>query len=474
MLLTLFPGVRPEFVEEISEMDDCVILAVRDTKKSIWGEAVVRVGGVQHTARAKTPFSEDPLLYKRNAQQAQKLAFYRAALPFLERRPPWGAMTGIRPAKLAARLFAEGNDATGVDRILKNGYYVTARRRALAIDVARAGDAVRKRNGRMDASVYLGIPFCVSRCSYCSFVSHSIDRAGHLVEPYLHALFWEMEHTGRVARELGLSIKTIYIGGGTPTALNEDQLARLLAAVEQNFDVSSLLEYTVEAGRPDTMNAEKLRIIKDAGATRISINPQTMEDAVLEAIGRKHTAQDVVEQVAATRALGGLAINMDLIAGLPGDTPAGFAKTLKKTLALEPENLTVHTLAMKRGATLHEQGAPQPDGTAVAQMVDLAAKTLPRHGYAPYYLYRQKYMAGNLENVGYTRPGYEGLYNIFIMEEIHSILSLGAGGVSKLVCPETGKLIRIFNPKYPYEYNGARDRLAGNAEQIRAFYEEEF
>ncbi len=474
MMLTVFPQDRPEFVEELPTDGDFAVLELKETPKTLFGVATVCRDGTSETATTKLQNSQDPLLYKRNAQQALKLAFYRASRPFLKVAPPWGAMTGIRPAKLAARLYAEGNDDAAVDRILKDSYHVVKRRRELCCQVAKAGEKIKAANQKMDASVYVGIPFCVSRCKYCSFVSHSIGQAEHLVEPYLEALFVEMEATGKAARDLGINVKTVYVGGGTPTALNAEQLDRVLSGIRRNFDLSGCVEFTVEAGRPDTMDEEKLRVIAQNGATRISLNPQTMNDRVLKLIGRNHTAQQVVDMMKTVRAVTDLSVNMDLIAGLPGDTYADFCKTVRKTISLDPENITVHTLALKKAAALWAEKLPRPDGDEVFRMVDYAAKQITGAGYDPYYLYRQKYMSGNLENVGYSKPGFEGLYNVFIMDEIHSILSLGAGGVSKLVAPETGKLTRVFNLKYPYEYNQDHERLRRNADQIRAFYRENF
>lgn len=474
MMLTVFPQDRPEFVETVPQDGNFAILELRETKRYLYGLATVCIDGRQETAKTKLENSDDALLYKRNAQQALKLAFYRAARPFLKVAPPWGAMTGIRPAKLAARLYAEGNDDAAVDRILKQSYHVVKRRRELCCDVAKVGQKIKAENRAMDASVYVGIPFCVSRCKYCSFVSHSIGQAAHLVEPYLDALFLEMKAAGKAARDIGLNIKTVYVGGGTPTALSAEQLDRVLSHIRASFDLSGCVEFTVEAGRPDTMDIEKLAVIERNGATRISVNPQTMNDRVLELIGRNHTAQDVVDMVHTVRETTNLAINMDLIAGLPGDTDSSFYQTVRAAMQLDPENITVHTLALKKGATLWAERLPRPNGDEVLRMVDYAAKKITADGYHPYYLYRQKYMSGNLENVGYTKPGFEGLYNVYIMEEIHTILSMGAGGVSKLVAPDTGKLTRIFNLKYPYEYHKDLARLEANADEIRAFYQENF
>ena len=301
-------------------------------------------------------------------------------------------------------------------------------------------------------SLYISIPYCPSRCSYCSFVSHSITNrsALKLVPSYVEHLCREIAYTGKLAASLGLRLESVYWGGGTPTTLEPEQLAQILSAVEQNFDLSTLREYTVEAGRPDTITREKLLAIRAGGGNRISVNPQTMSDPVLAAIGRSHRAADIRRAYALAREVGGLAINMDLIAGLPGDTPQGFRQTLEEVMALAPENLTVHTLALKKGARLRQEDTPLPTGDQVAAMLDDAWAALEAGGYAPYYLYRQKFMSGALENVGWTRPGYVNQYNICMMEELHTVLSLGAGGVTKFV--ENGVVRRMANPKYPQEY----------------------
>ena len=316
-------------------------------------------------------------------------------------------------------------------------------------------------------SLYISIPFCPSRCSYCSFVSRTTAESGSLIEPYVQALCRELAEISALARRNRLRLETIYIGGGTPTAVSAAQLRTLMQAVRDNFDVPAVREYTVEAGRPDCTTPEKLAVIKEYGATRISINPQTLSDEVLAAIGRRHTAQDVLDCFAQARRLGHGNINMDLIAGLPLDTPARFAQTLQGVLALAPENITVHTLTLKRASNLVIEHAPNAYGD-VARMLDSCA-LLGENGYEPYYLYRQKGTLQNLENTGYTRPGYAGLYNVFIMEEVHTILSAGAGGSTKLVGPD-GHIRRIFNHKYPLEYIERFDVVQARKQGVDDFY----
>ena len=263
--------------------------------------------------------------------------------------------------------------------------------------------------GEKDVCLYVGIPFCPTRCAYCSFVSQSVEKSMALVPEFLQALAREIAATAEAVRRAGLRVVSLYIGGGTPTTLSARQLDALCTQLAAAFDLSALREFTVEAGRPDTITADKLHVLRAHRVDRISVNPQTLDDRVLDTIGRRHTAQDIYDALRLVRETGGFAVNMDLIAGLPGDTPDGFRATLEQVLALAPENVTVHTLSRKRGSNLMAQDAPIPDGAAVGEMLDFAGTVLPRAGYAPYYLYRQKFMSGGFENVGWTRPGQENL-----------------------------------------------------------------
>jgi oxygen-independent coproporphyrinogen III oxidase len=317
----------------------------------------------------------------------------------------------------------------------------------------------------------VGIPFCPTRCAYCSFVSQSVERSFSLVEPYLEALFDEIGAAGRLVRDLGLNVKSFYMGGGTPTTLSAGQMDRLLTRLEESFDFGGLAELTVEAGRPDTIDGEKLRVLRAHGTTRVSINPQTMEDGVLAAIGRRHTAEDIRRAMDEVRRAGFPHVNMDLIAGLPEDTAEGFARSLDEVIGMGADNITVHTLSLKRGSRITREGGRLPGADEVAQMLDYAGGALRKHGFAPYYLYRQKYMSGSFENVGWTKPGGTGLYNIYIMEELHSILSLGAGGSTKMV--GGGLIRRAFNAKYPREYIDRPEKRRANLTAFARFYAEQ-
>ena len=274
-----------------------------------------------------------------------------------------------------------------------------------------------------------------------------------------------------MVRDLGLRVRSFYMGGGTPTTLSAAQLDRLLGRLGERFDLSGVVEYTVEAGRPDTVTADKLEVLRRRGTTRVSVNPQSMEDRVLAAIGRRHSADDIRAAVELVDRFGFPHVNMDLIAGLPEDTPEGFRRTLDEVIGFGTDNITVHTLSLKKGSRITLEGTRIPTEDEVAAMLDYADPALRGAGFAPYYLYRQKYMSGSFENVGWCRPGGTGWYNIYIMEELHTILSLGAGGSTKMVDPARDRIERVFNLKYPQEYVQRPEKIAANQAAFRRFYE---
>lgn len=384
-------------------------------------------------------------------RQALQQSFYLAALDFLPAPPPWGALAGVRPTKITTRHMLEGGTPASAEKLLEDVYYVTEERRTLAVSCSASTVRAAGLLEPSDLSVYVGIPFCPTRCTYCSFVSRTIGKKTELLEPYLEALEREIIYTGKLLRDSGKTLRTIYMGGGTPTTLSAPQMARLLDVIGDSFDLSRCLEFTIEGGRPDTLDEEKLRIIHDHGADRMSINPQTMEDPVLRACGRPHKASHVVRAYEQAVNAGFTAINMDLIAGLPMDSVDGFRRSLDQVAALNPANITVHTLALKKGADLFEHRENLPTAQAVTEMVSYANRLLPQLHFKPYYLYRQKYMSGSFENVGWSRDGLDCLYNIYMMEEVHPILSLGGGGMNKVNLPD-GSLKRFHNPKFPEQY----------------------
>lgn len=385
-------------------------------------------------------------------------------------RPAWGILTGVRPSKLMNRLEEEYGEK-GAKDYFENRLLVSPEKTALAMEVAHNEQPLMNLSEPESYSLYLSIPFCPTRCSYCSFVSHSIKQAKKLVPDYVRLLCEELELTAKIAAELGLKLETVYYGGGTPTSLDAEDLDKITATVARCFPLENIREYTVEAGRPDTITPEKLAVLKKNGVSRISINPQTFEDKVLETIGRRHTAAQTVQAFKMAREAGFDNINMDLIAGLPLDNAEGFARTLSKVRELDPESVTIHTLALKRSSTLVTQGQESGEALEVPKMLSAAQTVLTDGDYLPYYMYRQSRSLGNMENVGWCKKGFEGLYNIYMMEECHTILSAGAGAVTKLKAPLDNYIERIFNFKYPYEYNSRFEELMKRKERIKPFYE---
>ena len=436
----------------------------RLSRGKVWLTAITEIEMMGKTSRAarRLKASQETVRLRRQILQQ---SVYLAAAPHLERTPAWGAMAGVRPTKLSTKHLLEGGTAESADKLLKNVYFVTPQRRKLAVNCSLSTVEAVKKTDPNDISLYVGIPFCPTRCSYCSFVSRTVGKRTELIEPYLNALYKELAHAGKLLANSKKTIRTIYIGGGTPTTLTGEQMARLLDTISHSFDLSRCIEFTVEGGRPDTLTAEKLRLIRQHGADRMSINPQTMEDAVLKACGRPHTAEDILNRYQEAVDAGFSAINMDLIAGLPKDSYEGFCRSLDTVAALQPANITVHTLALKKGADLFENPLNLPDFAEVSRMVDYANTLLPTLGYKPYYLYRQKYMSGSFENVGWSRDGLDCLYNIYMMEETHTILSLGGGGMNKITFPD-GSIQRFHNPKFPEQYIEQIDSVLAQKEEL--------
>ena len=462
-LVRLFYPMAPLTLTPPEAGEDCV-----------WAErkpdgllALVREHGGQETVSAPLP-----------GPDGETEAFALASLTYdlLRRwtgiRPPWGKMTGVRPVRLIHDKRAAGWSEAEIDRFFLSRFDCSEQKYQMARAIADLQEPILRLGSEPKTySLYIGIPFCPSRCSYCSFVSCNLDRDRKLVQPYVDCLCREVEEIRAQAEQAGLKLCSIYIGGGTPTSLSADQLRQLMGTVRQCFDLSRVVEYTVEAGRPDCTDAEKLAVIKEYGATRISINPQTFSDEVLAGIGRRHSAQDILDCFADARKAGHDDINMDLIAGLPGDTVEGFERSLRQAIALDPENITVHTLTLKRASRIVIEDQRENDYADVAAMLEQCG-ALYAAGYRPYYLYRQKGTLQNLENIGWAKPGFECLYNIYIMEEVHTILSAGAGGSTKLVIPgqRRGKIERVFNFKYPTEYIDRFAELLDRKKAVEDFY----
>ncbi len=431
-----------------------------------WLSAVstITVNGKTTRAAKRLKITEETVRLRRRILQQ---SYYLAATPHLSQIPAWGALAGVRPTKIPTKELLSGGSLSSADKLLKDVYFVTAPRRQLALDCSQSTVRAASLLSKPDISLYVGIPFCPTRCAYCSFVSRSVGKRTELLTPYLEALEKELILTGKLLESSGKTLRTIYIGGGTPTTLSEPQMAHLLSCIRDHFDLSRCLEFTVEGGRPDTLTKEKLESIRQNGADRMSINPQSMVNSVLRASGRPHTAEDVLCRYQDAVDAGFADINMDLIAGLPGDDLAGFCHSLDTVASLRPSNITVHTLALKKGADLFENRAGLPSWEEAAQMVEYANQTLRALGYKPYYLYRQKYMSGSFENVGWSRDGRDCLYNIYMMEELHTILSLGGGGMNKVNLPD-GSLQRFHNPKFPEQYIEQLDSVLRQKEELFA------
>ncbi len=388
-------------------------------------------------------------LSHRDVADTIKKTAYFALGKVSDKRLPWGILTGIRPAKPIRQMLESGANHEETLNFFCNNYYAEKEKVELALAIAESERRLLSPDGK-SVSVYVGIPFCPTRCSYCSFISHDAGKMLKLSGDYVELLKEEMKITAQIINELGLYVRCIYFGGGTPTALSEGELSEVLYAAQKYFVSDKTAEFTVEAGRPDTVNPEKLRIIKNAGAGRISINPQTIHDCTLEKIGRKHTFSDFVHAFHMARENGFDNINCDTIAGLPGENEEMFKESIDYLTNLSPENITVHTLYLKRASTLKKQGFLAANDGGIEKMVSYAQSALPKNGYNPYYLYKQKATLGNLENVGFSKKGFECIYNIDTMSDESTVFALGAGGVSKIVLGD--RIERVFNFKNADEY----------------------
>ena len=438
------------------------VSALSRGKTWLTATAKITLNGKTVSAVRRLKAGEETVRLRRRILQQ---SYYLAAIQLLDRKPAWGALAGVRPTKITTKHLLEGGTPASADRLMRDVYYVTPERRQLAVDCSESTVKAVSRMEPDDLSVYVGIPFCPTRCSYCSFVSRTVGKKTELLDAYLAALEREIQVTARLMKESGKHLLTLYIGGGTPSILSTPQMIHLLDTLRESFDFSRCIEFTVEGGRPDTLDLEKLRAIREHGADRMSINPQTMEDSVLRACGRPHTGADVIRAYRQAEEAGFSAINMDLIAGLPTDNFDGFRRSLDAVAALNPANITVHTLALKKGADLFEKREGLSTAEEVSRMVDYSNAALRNLSYKPYYLYRQKYMSGSFENVGWCREGLDCLYNIYMMEELHTIVSLGGGGMNKVNLPD-GTLQRFHNPKFPEQYIEMIDSVCRQKEEL--------
>lgn len=458
LCMIYFPGVK--FSEGDDAESDGLSLDVDATLSENTINATCRLcDGTREGSASRSQEIREDMTLDRALKIAVGAAMIAVGEEMLSYRPSWGMLIGVRPSKVAMEKLAEGNSKTKVRKMLASDFLVSTKKAALATEVAINEKAVIGTPSPKDCSVYISIPFCPSRCAYCSFVSYTSKRLLSLIPEYLERLCRDIETTFARIKRLGMNVKTIYIGGGTPTILDAGQLRALLYKINECTDVSLLEEFTLEAGRPDTIDAEKLGIAAEYGVTRMSVNPQSLCDKVLLGIGRNHTCDDFFRAYDIAEKSGIKYINVDLIAGLPGDTFKTFSDSYDRILELAPANITVHTFCVKKSADMAQRG-PQiysRKGRDAAKCVDYSQLRAMQEGYKPYYMYRQKNTVGNLENVGFAKPGAEGLYNIYMMEEVHTIFASGAGAVTKLLEYRPGgeektRIKRLFSPKYPYEY----------------------
>ncbi len=406
-----------------------------------------------------TVSDEEPVTIATRSALAVGRALFAAGKALLGYVPPWGILTGVRPAKVAAGIIRSTGGIIKSKRVLRDEYFLNPQKAALAVSVAQNEMRMEKKLPPNSCSLYVSIPFCPSRCAYCSFVSYTTPRLLSMIDEYIDALLEDLDEVFSIIKELGLDLMTVYIGGGTPTTLSAEQLERILSKISENTDKDKLVEFTLEAGRPDTITERKLAVAKEYGVTRVSVNPQTLDDNILKEIGRKHTADDFFRAYALAKESGIRDINVDLIAGLPGDEFKRFAHTIDRIIELGPSNITVHTFCVKKASDLlrNDAGVYSLSGGDAAKSVSYSQLRAKFSGYKPYYMYRQKNTVGNLENVGFSKEGHEGLYNIYMMEEMQTIFAVGAGAVTKLVDRDRTddsktRIKRIFRPKYPYEY----------------------
>ncbi len=461
LAMIFFPGAK--FPEDEERTPETVVLTLDMTEDGDGVHSAVNIAQGERSASAEATVAwtkSDDRDHVRKLSSGE--ALLNAGAKFTGYTPPWGILTGVRPAKVASELLERGMTAEQTAAVIAEEYFVTPQKAKLAAAVAKSEAALAIDEARRECSVYVGIPFCPTRCAYCSFVSYTSPNLLKLIPDYLTALARDIDNMFSVIRELNMNVSTIYIGGGTPTILNPDQLAFLLSAIRNH--VTDVREFTVEAGRPDTITSDKLTTLAKYGVDRISVNPQSLNDEVLRSIGRAHDTEMFYRAYETAKASGIKNINVDLIAGLPNDTADSFRNTVDKIISLDPENITVHTFSVKRSAELRSEGVFDRSGEIAAASVDYSQTVLPEAGYLPYYMYRQKNTVGNLENVGYAKEGHEGLYNVYMMEEVHSIFAAGASAMTKFVSfpDENGvRIERVAEPKYPYEYLRDHDGETG-------------
>ncbi len=460
LCMVFFPGatfgeneVADEGVPVVS-----VDVSVDEEARVASAYASIRLNDKISEANATVSLDEE-ITFSNHQSIAVGRAMFAAGKEMLGHTPPWGILTGVRPAKVAGGLLRSVKGVLKSKKILRDEYFLNPQKAALAVSVASAESKILKKIPKNSCSLYISIPFCPTRCAYCSFVSYTTKRLLSMIDEYLVALLDDIDNTFKIINTLGMKVTTVYVGGGTPTTLSAEQMERLFSKLEEYINTSELAEFTVEAGRPDTITAEKLAVAKAHGVTRVSVNPQTLNDDILREIGRNHTVEDFFKAYKIAKESGIRDINIDLIAGLPGDDFKNFSETLDKIIELAPTNITVHTFCVKKAsdALRNNSNVYSLSGGDAAKSVSYSQLKTKFAGYRPYYMYRQKNTVGNLENVGFSIEGHEGLYNVYMMEEMQTIFAVGAGAVTKLVKknpvePDKPEIMRISRPKYPYEY----------------------
>jgi len=479
LCMIFFPGAK--FSEDAPDDGSVpmVDVGVCTAKKTVFSTALIRVDG-------KVAYADDLTEYRAGmpAQRTEKMscgaAVISAGKKIFGMVSEWGILTGVRPSKLAAEVLRHTDSKEAAAKMLEDEYHLTANKAELVTEVAsREMEILRRTNGR-HCSIYVSIPFCPSKCTYCSFTSYASPRLYSLIPDYLEALCADLDRTFATVRRLNLTVDSIYVGGGTPTILSAEQLERLLSAITAHVDPATLMEFTLEGGRPDTITAEKLAVARKYGVDRLSVNPQTLNDEILQSIGRHHTVEEFMKAYRIAEESGIPHINTDLIAGLPGESAESFRASVDTVLALGPDNVTVHTFCVKRAADIlrEDRDIYNRETNTARASVTYAQRTIREAGYVPYYMYRQKNTVGNFENVGFSRPGTEGVYNVFMMQEAHTIFGVGAGAVTKLVCRKADGstyVERLFYPKYPFEYldekKSGDPRVPQMEQKISDFYE---
>ncbi len=453
LCLLFFPGAKFSQEEKLTEASDVLTLKMVESDSGVTAYAELTSGGKTSRKERFEPYKTG-ITKVRSAKIASGIAVLACGEELFDCMPPWGIMTGVRPAKIALPMVDSGMTTAQIRNALIRDYFLNPKKAALLTGIAEKEAQIIRNTAKNTCSVYISVPFCPSRCAYCSFVSYSTKRLLSMVDDYLARLCDDIDRIFDNIERLGMRVVTVYVGGGTPTVLDNNQMKLLLSKITSRVDPDTLSEFTYEAGRPDTVTAEKMAIIKAFGVTRVSVNPQTLNDMVLESIGRRHTVSDFYRAYEIARKTGIKHINTDLIAGLPGESFSSFSRSVDEILKLKPDNVTFHTFCVKKAADILKNGTDvySRNGGDTGKSVDYSQVAAGLAGYEPYYIYRQKNTVGNFENVGYALNGAEGLYNVYMMEEVHSVFAAGAGAVTKLVSADRSTIKRVAMPKYPYEY----------------------